>query len=183
MLLEAWVQSRCRMQLSDGGGEKHRFIIVSCKLVSGYERQFTDKGTEVEVATGKTSKQSTGYLNSSYATKSGKTDKLTTAQVEERLQRNGLHKLLSVCGVAQTAPASSSGATVHVWGTETLLQSMELSAGTLVRIKTAGDSPLVETLVVVDNERIKTAVNYAYVERKRFLARHVMCVHVYHTCA
>lgn len=133
-----------------------KFYLLFLSIERAHKRKYDETGKEQEPNFTQTTKVSKGYLNSSYDVQSrGQTDRLS---VEETL--NLIHNSKVAEMIAPVV------ATQHTTGDFALLMreedrlKVELGENSLVRIKTCGNSPFVESLVVRD-DLTSTKSNYA----------------------
>ena len=134
------VTGRTRNTINDSAGAKFRHLIITVKMSDAFARQYRD-GKEVEVVQASTTKVRTGYLNSSYAERQARSDRLTSAQVHARVDR----VLARI-----TTTKIPMGNEFDFWAGEDELLGLDLRDGDRIRLKTRGDTPFIESIAKLE---------------------------------
>ncbi|GFO07241.1 C15orf38-ap3s2 readthrough [Plakobranchus ocellatus] len=149
-------QARININSSDPTASQARYYILFTSVERAHRRKYDDKGVEEEPNFSKTTKVSTGYLNSSYDVKAkGNTDRLAVDEVRALVNDSKINDMMKEV----VAKESRKGDVVLLMKEEERLK-VDLQENSLVRLKTAGDSPLIESLIVRD-DLTSTVGNFA----------------------
>ncbi|KAK3691767.1 hypothetical protein RRG08_009581 [Elysia crispata] len=149
-------QARINIDSSDPASLQVRYYILYVLLERAHRRKYSDTGVEQEPNFSETTKVSTGYLNSSYNVKSkGSTDRLTPEEVSILVHDLKVSDMISNI----VAKDNAAGNIILLMKEEQRLK-VDLKENSLVRIKTCGNSPFVESLVVRD-DLTSTIANFA----------------------
>ncbi|KAI8788498.1 arpin [Biomphalaria glabrata] len=147
VLCEGKVISQARISITSSDSSvttKGRYFVLFLEIEKAHRRKFDEEGKEIEPNFSETTKVSTGYLNSSYDVKSkGQTDKLSLGQVKSFIHNSNIEDMLKDL-------VTKSYGDLFLLFKEEDREKIELTNGMSVRIKTLGDSPIVESLVIHD---------------------------------
>ncbi|KAH9509138.1 hypothetical protein Btru_049190 [Bulinus truncatus] len=147
ILCEGKVISQARISItrSDSAvSAKGRYFVLFLEVERAHRRKFDDKGEEIEPNFSETTKVSSGYLNSSYDVRSkGQTDKISIGQVKSFIHNSQIESMIKDL-------VTKSYGDIFLLLKEEDREKKELDNGSSVRVKTLGDSPIVESLVIQD---------------------------------
>eukprot|EP00052_Salpingoeca_macrocollata_P019229 m.159317 g.159317 ORF g.159317 m.159317 type:complete len:228 (+) comp20901_c0_seq1:2019-2702(+) len=150
LVVEGEIVGRTRVTV-ESGKPKARYMLLKVAVIQAFRRQYAADGQELEVVTKEMRKLRTGYLNSSYKDEEVRSDKVEVGT---------LHKLLDpVLQTLQPAYTVTPGA-FDFWILEDALSGMDLVKGDQIRLKTAGDSPLIDSVSKLETSERKTVTNY-----------------------
>ncbi|XP_019858664.1 PREDICTED: arpin-like [Amphimedon queenslandica] len=150
ILLEGVFHKKTRHIIQDTSNKKYRFCVFHIEFDGACQRKFDAEGKEIEPNFGQTAKVKTGYLNSSYKTVAkGTPDTLSYAEVCERVHSD-------LVGF-ETASHSQS---ICFWGENESYDHVECSPGQRIRLKTRGDSLLIESFTKLDSDQRAHSSNY-----------------------
>ncbi|XP_059161117.1 arpin-like [Physella acuta] len=149
VLLEGKVISQARISISNSEeravSDKTRYFILFLRIEKAHKRKFDATGKEQEPNFSETTKVSTGFLNSSYDVRQkGSSDRLSVDEVKSLTQNPQINAMLN-----DVLSKDSSG-DIYFLLKEEERDKIEILNETFVRIKTAGNSPLIESLVLCD---------------------------------
>ncbi|BFZ07462.1 hypothetical protein BsWGS_10501 [Bradybaena similaris] len=158
IIFEGKVLSQARISITsnpESAAPKARYYILFTKITKAHKRKFGPNGTEIEPNFSETTKVSTGYLNSSYDVKAkDKTDKLSVDEAKALIENKKISSM-----IAEIVEKSSEG-DVTLLMREEDRDKLELFNDVPVRVKTAGNNPFVESLVLKDEGMSATASNF-----------------------
>ncbi|CAG5114768.1 unnamed protein product [Candidula unifasciata] len=158
VIFEGKVLSQARISIAskpESAAPKARYYLLFMKITKAHKRKFGADGAEIEPNFSETTKVSTGYLNSSYDVKAkGKTDKLSTDEVKALIEKKNVSSMIA------EIVEKSSEADVTLLMREEDRDKLELFNDVPVRVKTAGNNPFVESLVLKDDGMSATAGNF-----------------------
>uniref|UniRef100_A0A0B7A763 Arpin n=1 Tax=Arion vulgaris TaxID=1028688 RepID=A0A0B7A763_9EUPU len=158
VIFEGKVLSQARISITslpESAAPKARYYLLFTKITKAHRRKFDANLTEVEPNFSETSKVSTGHLNSSYEVKAkGKTDKLSVEEVKTLITNAKVSTMIS------EIVEKFSEEDVTLLMREEDRNKLELFNDVLVRVKTAGNNPFVESLIIRDDMNSATAGNF-----------------------
>lgn len=152
VLLEGIVRGKSHYMIIDERGTKSRYFVYHVSVVRTHRRKFDASGTEITPNFSQTKKVSTGYLMSSYK----KIPKGNTDVLDNTTLRNLIHSDLLV---GNTKMHNTNGS-ISFWIDESQIEQLEIDIGNEVRLKTKGNSPIIEQLCRVESAS-KTVGNFA----------------------
>lgn len=144
--------------LKDSAGAYHRFLAVVVDCTGGHLRVFNAQGVEVEADQSKIDRKRTGFATWSTGVVAA-ANALTATQIVERLGGVGIPADWHAQGGAALHPAVTNR--VEFWAPRALLVDAKLAIGAVIKIKTAGDSHLVDTLWLKDATTLTKGTSYA----------------------
>jgi hypothetical protein len=157
IIFEGKVLSQARISIASSpetAAAKGRYYILFTSIKRAHKRKFDANGTEVEPNFSETTKVSKGHLNSSYEVKAkGNTDKLSVDEVKSLIENAQVSAM-----IAEIVEKSLEG-DVTLLMREEDRDKIELFNDVPVRVKTAGNNPFVESLVLTD-DMAATASNF-----------------------
>eukprot|EP00732_Lithocolla_globosa_P000262 Lithocolla_globosa_v1_NODE_65_length_7181_cov_9.895453.p3 type:complete len:165 gc:universal NODE_65_length_7181_cov_9.895453:490-984(+) len=119
-------------------------MVLTVEMVSAFKREFDPSGKEIGINAGKSKKVSTGYLNTSYSEKVAKES--GSMSVSDLRQKIG--------DSFQKLHGSLSGNMLGFWGEEEVMMRMDFVPGTAIRLKTRGDSSLIDFICLLENQSV-----------------------------
>eukprot|EP00039_Didymoeca_costata_P020443 m.341277 g.341277 ORF g.341277 m.341277 type:complete len:236 (+) comp19978_c0_seq1:170-877(+) len=141
----------CRVIVEPSTGGKHRYILIQLNVERAFARQF-ENGKEIEVAIKDVKKVNTGYLNSSYKTVEGRSEKLPLDSIR-KMNDAIINKL--------NQQRRQDPSVLSFMGDEDMMKQFDLTEGLKIRVKTMGNTPFIESAGVIDTASKVAAVNYA----------------------
>lgn len=149
--MEAVFHKMTKHTLQDSTGAKYRYIVFHVEFTSGCLRRYDSRGQEIEANFGQNALVRTGYLHSSYKQET----KVTADTVDYR-------KVISLlyCPLSPLATPTHSGG-LCLWGEEDTYSHIDVEYGQPIRLKTRGNSPLIDSLTKLDTVQKTRSSNYA----------------------
>lgn len=152
VLLEGIVRGKSRYMIIDEHGTKFRYFIFHVSVNRTHRRKFDASGTEITPNFSQTKKVSTGYLMSSYKNVSkGNTDMLDNTTLKNLIHSDTLIDITK---------KHNTNDYISFWIIESQVEKLEVDIGDEIRLKTKGDSPIIEQLCRVETAS-KTVGNFA----------------------
>lgn len=147
VLLEGMLLGRSRFAITDKEKNKFRYIVLHITINRAHRRKYDSSGNEIEPNFNETKKVSTGFLNSSYkVTPKGQTDSICVSQVIPLVCKEELDALT----ILSQPMIQGNQTMISFWMEENSIDKVEIQDGDTIRIRTAGDSPFIESFTRLD---------------------------------
>ncbi|EGD74123.1 hypothetical protein PTSG_06133 [Salpingoeca rosetta] len=140
MIVDGILKSKRRFVVVDGDNQRHRYMRLDFEVQGALERQF-EGGVEVEALSHVTTRVRTGHLNSSYVSKTERSDRVSQDDAKKRISA-------SQAAMKVEATRFADGTAFLV--PERVISGSDLHVGDHFRFRTHGDSCFIESLGVVD---------------------------------
>lgn len=152
VLLEGIICGKSRYMIIDERDTKFRYFVFHVNVNRTHRRKFDACRTETTPNFSQTKKVSTGYLMSSYKSVSkGNTD---------LLDNTTLRNLIHTDFLADITKKHNTNESISFWMNESQVEQLDIDIGNEIRLKTKGNSPIIEQLCRVETAS-KTVGNFA----------------------
>ena len=153
LILEGVLQSRSKHTVVDGvdSGRKFRYMVLYVKITSAVHRKYDTQGKEIEPDIGARKVTLTGYLSARQGHREA-VDLISPDKVPEMIRISEMEKLTlgENCGLSNV---------VGIWCEEKGMEGKELEDGSVIRLRTRGTGPFLESVTCLKGDTMHT-VNY-----------------------
>lgn len=151
ILMEGVFHKTTKHTIQDSTATKRRFIVFHIEFSAGCLRRYDTQSQEIEANFGQTALVRTGYLHSSYKQET----KVTADTVDYQKVVDLLNSRLS------PLVRPTHAGELCLWAEEDAYNHVEIEYGQHIRLKTRGNSPLIDSLTKLDTVQKSRSSNFA----------------------